>query len=229
MLFAFSGLTLASGEVKKVLGRAYRSQADASFEEENFSLSAIREMAASADLFGGTKFVVLRGLLEKKDTREILEKEYKNLAESPNTFLIFENIFSVPTKRELQKHATVIEAKEKNKSSFVYNPFSITNALRMRDKKNAWRNLQEARLAGVEAEQLSGIIWWLLKHAILVASGAPLATLTPAGVTAGRAMVRNFKKEELATLAEKFEVAIPEARRRGIEPYHALEKIILEM
>ena len=137
----------------------------------------LQNVLGSVALFGPSPVYVL-------DTPS-LYPEYKaevltlasELSESPITFIMTEKTILAAEKKPLiTAMAELSEFKQGEVKRF--DTFSLANALAMKDKRQLWLLLQEARQNDIAPEEIIGILWWQLKT-------LRLATLTKSAAEAG--------------------------------------------
>jgi len=112
-------------------------------------------------------------LLEAEPASEILYEDFLNqiedLANSIHIFVVIAGDLLAADKKKIAKLASVMEEYKKVSGS-SFNPFKMADALAVRDKKNLWLLLQEAKQNGLSAEEIIGTLWWQLKAIRLAAA-----------------------------------------------------------
>lgn len=122
--------------------------------------------------------------------------------ESQNTFVIIENTLLAPAKKVFAKYADSIE-EIATKAAERYNAFSMADSLAQKDKKTLWIQLQDAKQAGLSAEEIIGTLWWQLKSLRLAkqTKSASEAGMKDYPYNKARRALINFKEGELETLS----------------------------
>ena len=171
-------------------------------ESANFAPGMVADMLGATSLFGGTEVYLLDTPSENSDFYEEVISVLAEMAQSLNNFIIIEGPLLAPEKKKFEK-ATVVVEEFKKLAETPFNVWAMADALASRDKKSLWVLLQDAKRAGLVAEEIIGTFWWQLKT-------LRLAQLTKSAHEAGmkdfpynkakRALV-NFKENELIGLS----------------------------
>lgn len=90
------------------------------------------------------------------------------MGESANQFVIMEGALLAPERKKFEKFTTNLE-ESKREAAARFDVFRMAEALSKRDKKSLWVLLQEAKRAGLAAEEIIGTLWWQLKSLRLAA------------------------------------------------------------
>jgi len=134
----------------------------------DFVVEQVADALGANSLFGGDQWFVLDGPNTNEEFVTELQAALKELAESPNTFVIMEGALLVAPKKAYQKHAATITEFSADKVA-AFNAFSLAEAMASKDKRKLWVLIQEARLAGMKDEAIIGMLWWQLKALRLAA------------------------------------------------------------
>lgn len=201
---------------------------------ENFSQYNLEEIAVGRGLFEQKCVVVLDGLLEVKEIKELFLDQLKTLAESENFFVVNER---TPGKVDL---SVLIKKAEKvqgfslkgNTTRPSFNIFSLSDAIGGREKKRAWALFLRAVESGSEPEEIHGTIFWQIKSMLLIkearqptpeSTGLKLFVLSKA-----KSFADNYSRGELHKISSRL-VALYHDSHRGIGDLSVgLEKLILE-
>jgi DNA polymerase III delta subunit len=110
----------------------------------------------------------------------------------------------------LKKYANkLVECKGQKLKKQSFDVFSAANALKSRNKQKLWQALTEARLSGIEAEALTGILFWAVKDMLV------------------KGQTQKYSRSELQKLALIIASTPHRARREGVVVYNTLEKHFL--
>ena len=185
----------------------------------------------SRGLFGETTLFVFDSVLEKKNEQAVLRTHGKELAVSPNNFLIFEPTLEKDVSAELASVATDSEECAGKKSEYKpeFNIFSLGDALGKKNKKELWVLYQSAQSAGISSEEICGTLFWSVKNLALMKNAKPSddAGLNPFVAKKTRAFAANYSREEIVSVSRALSVLYHEAHRGGEPMDVALERFIL--
>lgn len=90
------------------------------------------------------------------------------MGESANQFVIMEGALLAAERKKFEKFAVTLE-ESKREAAARFDVFRMAEAVSKRDKKSLWVLLQEAKRAGLAAEEIIGTLWWQLKSLRLAA------------------------------------------------------------
>ncbi len=171
------------------------------FDDDNFNGGELASLAESQGLFFGKFLVILEGVLNHQDYGEKVEELVPQLAQSPNLFVIWDELVPKARLEKLKKLAEKVE--EFNVKAEVkkegFNIFSVTDSIVARDRRAAWLALTQALRAGVPAEEVFWKWWWQLKTIRLAAAdtAGARATLKPFVYNKALAAGRHYQGEEV--------------------------------
>lgn len=131
-------------------------------EANDYQSGWLMDMLGANSLFGGQEWFMLDTPSDNCDFSADVNKSLAELANSNNVFVILESSLLAPEKKKYTKYATEITEFNLDKGK-VFNVFSLAEALTEKDKRRLWVLLQEAKLEGLRAEEMVGILWWQLK------------------------------------------------------------------
>lgn len=201
---------------------------------ENFARYDLGELAEGQGLFVQKCVVVLDGLLEDKEIKEIFLGKLKEMAESNNVFVVNERVLGKGDLSALVKKAEKVQEflLEEKSMRPAFNIFSLSDAVGGREKRRAWALFLRAVENGSNPEDIHGAIFWQIKSMLLVKDAkqsTPESTgLKPFVFTKAKAFAGNYSKEELRGLSSRL-VALYHDSHRGIGDFSVgLEKLILE-
>lgn len=171
----------------------------------------LQNLLGSVALFGASPVYVL-------DTPS-LYSEYEaevlmfasELAESPLVFIMTEKTILAAEKKQLTSALAVLSEYKQGEVK-RFDTFSLANALAMKDKRQLWLLLQEARQNDIAPEEIIGILWWQLKT-------LRLAALTKSAEEAG---VKDFPYNKAKKALAVFKTGEVERLARALLAlYHA--------
>ncbi|MFA5841648.1 MAG: hypothetical protein WC835_01630 [Candidatus Paceibacterota bacterium] len=206
----------------------------AKINTETFPNYSLDELALDRGLFENKCVVVLDGIFENKETKEIILKKLSALGESDNVFVINERSLGKGDIAALTKHSEKTQEfllKEKAARP-EFNIFSLSDAIGARDKKRAWTLYLRALENGLEPEEIHGTIFWQVKNMALVKDAkqptAESTGLKPFVLSKAKSSSNNYSKKELQDFSSRL-VSLYHDSHRGIGDFSAgLEKLILE-
>lgn len=199
------------------------------YEKDNFEAAKTKDLAGAQSLFGNRSVVILDDIFGEGENMELLP----TLAESENIFIVREGeLKRDPVKHisKLAKETEELNAMEKTPKA-QFNPFSLTDALASRDKKNAWILYEKALLTGQVAEEIFWRVMWQVKALLLAkrSKSAVEADLKPFVYNKSKSALRNWKEGELEALSENLTLGYHRARRGEGEIETLLEKVFLKL
>lgn len=169
---------------------------------ENYSEGMLRDAAGAASLFGGVDVYVLDTPSSNKAFDAEVKDNLAMLSESNNSFIVIEGALLAANKKQYAKFAESIE-EFKGEKAERFNVFAMADALSKKDKKTLWVLLQEAKLAGLSAEEIIGTLWWQLKTLRLAAvtGSASEAGMKDFPYNKAKRSLGQFEDGELETLS----------------------------
>jgi DNA polymerase III delta subunit len=172
-------------------------------EAEQYTPGLLSDVVGAVSLFGGTHAYLLDTPSNNSEFQAAVVAQLPALAESVYTFVVIEGGLLAPEKKQYAPHAAELE-EVKGAAAERYNIFALADALSRKDKKTLWLLLQEARLAGLSAEEIIGTLWWQLKTLRLAAvtGSAAEAGMKDFPYQKAKRALSNFKPGELAMLSE---------------------------
>ena len=131
-------------------------------DAQNYQPGVVGDALGATSLFGGVEWFMIDTPSGSADLAEEVQQSLKEMAESPNTFIVLEEALLAAAKKTYAKHAAVCEeftaAKEER-----FNTFAMADALAQKDRRQLWVLLQQAKGQGLAAEEIIGMLWWQLK------------------------------------------------------------------
>lgn len=172
-------------------------------EAESYVQGVCTDIANSMSLFGGKTVYLIDTPSSDALFGEEVQTSLQLFKESQNIFVIIETSLLAPAKKVFAKYANTME-EVTTPVAERFNAFSMADSLSSKDKKTLWLQLQDAKQAGLSAEEIIGTLWWQLKT-------LRLAKLTRSASEAGmkdfpynkaKRALHNFKDEELESLSK---------------------------
>lgn len=164
------------------------------------------ELATLVDaqsLFGGIESYIIDTPSANTEFETEVLSHMKNMAESKNVFVILESGLLAAARKKYERHASEVAEYAAEKAE-RFNTFAMADALAKRDKKNLWVLLEEARMAGLRPEEITGMLWWQLKSLRLaaVSSTAVEAGMKEYPFKKAKGALRNFQAGEVEKLSQ---------------------------
>jgi hypothetical protein len=131
-------------------------------ESENWAPGMLSDMLGATSLFGGIEIYIIDTPSERVDFYVDVMRVLAEMGESGNHFIVIEGVLLAPEKKKFEKHAATME-EFKKVAATSFDVWAMADALVRRDKKSLWVLLQDAKRAGLSAEELMGTLWWQLK------------------------------------------------------------------
>lgn len=179
-------------------------------ESANFAPGMLSDMLGATSLFGGVEVYLIDTPSEEEDFYEAVTTVLGEMAESSNHFVVIEGTLLAAEKKKFEKHMGAMEEFKKTAET-PFNVWAMADALAGRDKKSLWVLLQDAKRAGLVAEEIIGTFWWQLKT-------LRLATLTKTYTEAG---MKEFPFNKAKRALNKFKPGEVEAMSRSLlKVYH---------
>jgi DNA polymerase III delta subunit len=179
-------------------------------ESAQFASGMIADMLGATSLFGGIEVYLIDTPSEESDFYSEVTGVLAEMSQSNNQFVIIEGTLLAPEKKKFEKFAQVM-TEFKKPAEAPFNVWALADALASRDKKSLWVLLQDAKRAGLVAEEIIGTLWWQLKS-------MRLAQLTR---TASEAGMKDFPYNKAKRALSKFKEGEVEALSRSLlKLYH---------
>ena len=122
----------------------------------------VQNLLGSVALFGTSPVYVLDMPSQYPEYKEEVLGLAAELAESPLVFIVTEKTILAAEKKQLTGALAVLSEYKLGEVK-RFDTFSLANALAIKDKRQLWLLLQEARRNDIAAEEIIGILWWQLK------------------------------------------------------------------
>ncbi len=153
-------------------------------ESDSFDVGRLEEVLFAQTFagFGATQTVVLCDhVFENADAKTFFDKFSEEIHAAGNHCILAEKTLTAGVLSNLKKiGAKIFDLKTEKKDTRAFNTFALGDALGMKDKKNLWILFAQAREAGLEGEEICGVLLWQLKNILLAQS---TKTFTEASVS----------------------------------------------
>lgn len=137
-------------------------------ESNEFAPGMLANLLGATSLWGEREIYVLDTPSENVAFYAEVISHAVEMGESANQFVMMEAAMLAPERKKFEKCATTLE-ESKREAVERFDVFKMAEALSKRDKKSLWVLLQEAKQAGLSAEEIIGTLWWQLKTLRLAA------------------------------------------------------------
>jgi len=172
-------------------------------ESNNFASGMLADMLGAVSLFGEVELFLIDTPSENPEFYAEVVSVLSAMAESSNQFVIIEGTLLAAEKKKFEKFAGVIEEFKKTAET-PFNVWAMADALSARDKKSLWVLLQDAKRAGLVAEEIIGTLWWQLKtlRLAMLTKSASDAGMKDFPYNKAKRSLGNFKEGEVVGLSQ---------------------------
>ncbi len=220
-----------SGELVAALREKKPDAVFTRLNAEQFTAEAVRELCAGRGLFEAKQIIHLAWVGERKEQKEVLIDAADDMAKSEHIFIVSEGALDAKSKKALEAKAEKVQvySSEKEKSA-EFPIFSLADAFARKDKKSMWVLYTKAKRAGVEDEQMHGILLWQLKALVLAkkTKTAQEAGLNPYVFSKATSAAQKWTDEELQNSYFRAVSMYHTARRGQFSFESGLERYLLE-
>src|SRR5579872_1226127 len=136
--------------------------------DENWSEDQFKELLVAQGLFDQKYIVVLDGLLENKESLELIVDSAADMKASENVFLIIERDVDKKTLDKLSKYADKVQEFASAEKAERFNTFALADAFGKRDRRTLWTGYLRALEQGISPEELCGVLFWQAKNIVIV-------------------------------------------------------------
>lgn len=218
MLYIFHGSDThkVADRTNALVAALRKKQPDAGvyvFEGVIEEVGVIDELVEARGLFVAKHIVVLKGVCEKKESREHILKRLPQFAAAEHAFVLSEGSVHAAHKKVFAEHAFKIEEYSKPKQDRGFDPFGVTASLKARKRRDLWEAYLQARYSGESPEALAGLMHWAVKDML----GKP------------RIYAQHYTSERLRALSREIIKRYHEAHRGLYELDTALERWTLSI
>lgn len=187
----------------------------------DFNPMQIESFYSGSSLFSALSVIVFKNIFEYEETRSFVLDKLKQMSESDNYFIFLEGKLNkpiidafkkaMPAGRQVEAKRVQINVFELPKAKLEkFDNFLVANAFSNKDKLNTWIYFRQAIDAGVNMEEIIGVLFWKIKDMLLKNNFSKFSSL------------------QLQTFASRISYLLPEARKAGVDAESALEKFLLE-
>lgn len=171
-------------------------------ESSNFAPGMLADMLGATSLFGGTELYLIDTPSDDTEFYTEVTAVLSEMADSTNHFIIIEGTLLAPEKKKFEKYVSTIEEFKKTTET-PFNVWAMADAVSARDKKSLWVLLQDARRAGLVAEEIIGTLWWQLKtlRMAMLTKSANDAGMKDFPYNKAKRSLSNFKTGEVEELS----------------------------
>jgi hypothetical protein len=177
----------------------------------SFDPIQVESFYSGTSLFSSLCIIIFQGILEHEETRDFVLEKLSLIGKSKNTFIFLEgklNKSVLDTFKKARAKINLFELPKEKKEK--YDNFLVANAFIGRDKLNTWLHFRKMVDLGVSLEEITGVIFWKLKDALL------------------KKNFYKFSEEELKNFILIIPRLLPEARKQGKDAEATLEQFLLE-
>ncbi|MBX2866518.1 hypothetical protein KTR10_00960 [Candidatus Kaiserbacteria bacterium] len=232
MLYSFFGTDVIATRANAQEFIASEKEKGASvtrFTGNNWTVGDMEQALGGTSLFGDVHLFVLDTPGDNTDMQTYIFKHIKEIAESPNTFVLLEEKLLAPQKKKVEKYSeqTSEYTLEKEKP---FNIFALADALLQRDKKSLWILYTQAQRAGHSSEEIVGTLFWQVKMIALAnrTQGAEEAGVSNFPYGKAKRALHHFSEEDIETMLTQL-VTIYHEGHGGVKDMDgALEEWILQ-
>jgi hypothetical protein len=179
--------------------------------KNDFNEMEVESFYSGAGLFFKKCIIVFTNIFEKEENLSFILDKLDLIAQSTNDFVFLEGKLGKPILDSFKKaraEINIFELPKEKKEK--YNSFLLADAFSQRDKLHLWIYFRQAINAGVNMEELIGILFWKAKDMLLKKS------------------FNKFTEIELKNFAGKLSYLLPEARKEGKDAEYVFEQFLLE-
>jgi DNA polymerase III delta subunit len=240
MLYVFHGTDIGKSQEKaRTLINSLRAKKpDAAFVHitaNDWNPRVVEEHLGGQGLFSNKYIVFLDRLNENSEAKEKVPDFIPAIHESANIFILLEGKLLADFKKIIEKNAEKIVVSDLAAvSPFAkkdFNIFALADAVGSRDSIKAWTIYRQALENGIEAEAISGTLFWQIKSMLLAApaKSASESGLNPFIFSKSKKYASNYSAMELTDLAAKV-IALYHDGHRGLNDLElSLERLVLNI
>lgn len=195
---------------------------------ETYEPGALADIVAARSLFTEMQVILI-------DTpREMLAEELSALlpamANGSDRYIVIEGPLLTAAKKKYAEHTDALHEYTAPKTE-RFNTFTLADALARKDKRGLWVSLQQARRAGISAEEITGVLWWQLKNIRLAAltSTAAEAGMKEYPYRKAKAALRTIPEADAARLARSLLRLYHEGHGGEVDLDLAIEQWVLSL
>jgi DNA polymerase III delta subunit len=199
-------------------------------EGESYEPGLMAAYGSGASLFSPRLVYLLEAPLAHPQWKEEVFENLDVLKESAHVFVMIESALLAPEKKKLA--GSVVAMEEFSAAAGAsFNPFKMAEALAVKDKKNLWLLIQEAKQHNLSAEEIIGTLWWQLKAIRLAASTktAEEAGMKDFPYKKAKAALRTFALEDVVASSRSLLKVYHAGHKGKVDIDLALEQWVLSL
>ncbi len=200
---------------------------------DNFTEIALDEYIGGQGLFANKYIISVHHSIDDDAMKSAILERLKDIAGSDNVFIFREGEIDAKTLEKFKKYADKIE-EHQLKTSLAkkeeFNVFSLGDALGSRDKAKLWSLYIQAKMSGLEDENIHGVLVWQIKSMVRAAASGSAndSGLKPFVYTKSKSFAARYPGDSLVTLLDDFVSMYHESRRGKDTLGELLERYILQ-
>jgi hypothetical protein len=137
-------------------------------ESDGYSAGKLQALSSTVSLFSPCTVYLVETPSSEEAFLEDFMASLKELGESEHQFVVIEQTLNAAQKKKITTYATIVDEYKKTEET-AFNPFKMSDALALRDKRSLWLLFQEAKSHNLSSEEIIGTFWWQLKTMRLAA------------------------------------------------------------
>ncbi len=137
-------------------------------EADQYSVGKLQALSSMVSLFSPRAVYLVETPSSEEAFLEDFMMSLKELGDSLHQFVVIEQTLNAAQKKKITTYATIVEEYKKTEDA-AFNPFKMSDALALRDKRSLWLLFQEAKMNALSSEEIIGTFWWQLKTMRLAA------------------------------------------------------------
>ena len=196
---------------------------------DTYQSGLLPELAEATPLFGGLLLYIVDLTDGVVELQTDVWQNIMLLYESSHTFVVVVSTLSAAERKQLPAAVPVVATAETPKPT-RFNTFQLADALVSKDKRRLWVLVQQARQAGIAAEEIIGVLWWQLKAIRLtqLTTSPAAAGLKPFVYQKAKRASAVYTEPVLHTMMQSL-LAVYHEGHEGRDIDLALEKWVLEL
>jgi len=197
---------------------------------ESYVPGAFQELAQSQSLWGVAPAVALDYLDEDSVVLEALIESLELLSLSDRLFVLMGNAPKADLKKALAQAKVEPTLVPTQKEGERFNTFALADALARKDKKTLWLLLSRASRAGIESEEIAGVLFWQMKALRLAqqTKSAKEAGMKDFPYNKAKGALKHWKEGELEKVSEALLAAYHDGHK-DVAMDLALERLVLSI
>jgi len=192
-------------------------------------VAELDELIEARGLFVEKHVVVLKRPFVDSTSKDIVLERLERFAASPNIFILIEGALTATAKKQMKRHATLIEEHAVQVQKRQAANFALSDALAARDRKALWLAYMEEQQKGNDLSPVLGTLHWTVRSMLLASTttSAEEAGMSPFPYRKAKHAAHNFTNTELRALSRSLIELYHDVRRGKHELATALELWVL--